>query len=184
MSAVNRLSSDLFCCSCLEKQKERLMIFFLYASFLLCPDLQKRKNRSSPVFLPRGKYAQHLDSTNRWKTLTESAQLWGDVLNKETKTDLLYMIIMFCSLNPLTCRKKRGLKPIHFFSAAGGAPVTIGLSPGESCSWAQTDPPLPSPEGRAAPCQGLPGGLHAAGPWVSLGLECYRCTQAPGFLSG
>lgn len=41
----------------------------------------------------------------------------------EGETYLLYMIIIFCLLNPLTCRKKRGFEPIHFFSAAGGAPV-------------------------------------------------------------
>lgn len=39
----------------------------------------------------------------------------------EGKIYLLCMIIIFCLLNPLTCRKTWGFEPIHFSSAAGGA---------------------------------------------------------------
>lgn len=44
----------------------------------------------------------------------------------EGKIYLLYMVIIFCLLNPLTFRKKRGFEPIHFFRAAGEAPVPTG----------------------------------------------------------
>lgn len=46
---------------------------------------------------------------------------------------LLYMIIIFRSLNPLTCRNKRGFKPIHFLSAAGGAPVATSTTLPTGC---------------------------------------------------
>lgn len=63
MSAVNRSSSHLFCCSCLEKQKERLLIFF----FSLCysPPLsistKEEKQKLTYVSSSGGKYPQHLD---------------------------------------------------------------------------------------------------------------------------
>lgn len=44
----------------------------------------------------------------------------------EGKIHSLYKIIIFYLLNPLTCRKKRGFEPVHFFSAAGGAPIPTG----------------------------------------------------------
>lgn len=71
------------------------------------------------------------------------------------------MIIIFCLLNPLTCRKKRGFEPIHFFSAAGGAPVPTALH------W------LKNPEGRAA----VPMVLCTTSSCGSLGIGSCRCTN-------
>lgn len=80
----------------------------------------------------------------------------------EGKIYLLYMIIIFCLLNPLTCRKKRGFEPIHFFRAAGEAPVPSGeLS-------LHTDRVLRR-EGRLC-C--------TTSSCVSLGMEGCRCTKA------